>query len=101
MLVGNPVPPRALGPVGGLEEADGHLMEEITWEYDIESGIWEALNLAVNPGKRAFSPMTYAPSVGKAILFGGEITNKRADEISDETWIFDPATDEWQKVNQP
>jgi len=81
---------------GGLTEHDGGIVEETTWAYDYRTNSWEALEPSKNPGKRAFSPMAYAPSVDKAILFGGELTDKWADDISDEVWVFDPATNEWE-----
>ena len=86
---------------GGLTEADGQLVEGITWAYDYRANSWEALTPSKSPGKRAHFPMAYAPSVDKAILFGGELVSKTADEISDETWVFDPGSDEWQNVMRP
>jgi len=86
---------------GGLTEDDGQLVEETTWAYDYAANAWEALALPDNPGKRAFFPMAYAPSVGNAILFGGELTSKSADHISDEVWSFDPSINEWQEVARP
>ncbi len=71
------------------------------WAYDYHANSWQALAPSQSPGKRAHFPMAYAPSVDKAILFGGELTSKTADEISDEIWVFDPATDDWQTVSRP
>lgn len=86
---------------GGLTERDGQLVEETTWAYDYDANSWEALMPSKSPGKRAFFPMAYAPSADSAILFGGELTSKTADDISDEVWVFDPATNEWQNVMRP
>jgi hypothetical protein len=37
----------------------------------------------------------------KAILFGGDLTRKTANEVSDEVWVFDPAINEWGGVMRP
>jgi N-acetylneuraminic acid mutarotase len=94
-------PSRRLIAFGGLTEWDGQLVEETTWAYDYGANSWEALMPSKSPGKHAFFPMAYAPSVDKAILFGGELTSKDADDISDEAWVFDPTTNEWQNVTRP
>ena len=86
---------------GGLIEETGDLVEGTTWAYNVGANAWEALAPAQSPGKRAHFPLAYAPSVGKAILFGGELVNKNADEISDEVWIFDPKADEWESITKP
>jgi hypothetical protein len=86
---------------GGLTEEDGQLVEGTTWAYDYRANSWEALEPSKSPGKRAHFPMVYAPSVDKAILFGGELVSKTADEISDEAWVFDPTSNEWQNVPRP
>jgi len=86
---------------GGLTENDGQLVEGDTWAYDYRANSWQALTPSQSPGKRAHFLMSYAPSIDKAILFGGELVSKAADEISDETWVFDPTTNEWQSVMRP
>jgi hypothetical protein len=86
---------------GGLSENYTQMAEETTWAYDYRANSWGAIAPSTNVGKRAYIPMAYAPSVDKAVLFGGELTGQSADDISDETWIFDPATDEWSNVTKP
>lgn len=86
---------------GGLTELDGQMAEGNTWAYDYGANSWQALEPSRNPGAHGFFPMAYAPSVDKAIMFGGELTDKWANDISDELWIFDPATGEWEKVLKP
>jgi N-acetylneuraminic acid mutarotase len=86
---------------GGLDMRDGYLVEATTWAYDYGANSWQALTPSQSPGKRAYSLVAYAPSVDKAIFFGGELTREWANEISDEAWIFDPATDEWEQVPTP
>jgi N-acetylneuraminic acid mutarotase len=85
---------------GGLTEADGQLVEGTTWAYDYRTNSWQALAPSQSPGRRAHFPIAYAPSADKAILFGGELVSKTADEISDETWVFDPAANEWENVER-
>lgn len=86
---------------GGKTELGGQMAEETTWAYDYGTNAWEALEPSKNPGKHAFFPMTYAPSVDKAIMFGGELVDKWADEVSEEVWIFDPSTNGWQEAARP
>jgi N-acetylneuraminic acid mutarotase len=86
---------------GGLTEDDGQMVDETTWAYDYGANSWEALVPSMNPGRRAFFPVAYALSIDKAILFGGELTDKRADDIDNEVWSFDPTMDEWENVTRP
>jgi N-acetylneuraminic acid mutarotase len=86
---------------GGLAEDDGQMAEATRWAYDYQANSWEALAPSKSPGTRAFFPMAYAPQVDKAVLFGGELTDKRADDIDNEVWIFDPTTDEWENMPSP
>jgi N-acetylneuraminic acid mutarotase len=94
-------PSRRMILFGGLTELDGQMAAETTWAYDYGANSWEALDLPENPGVRAFFPMAYAPSVDKAILFGGELEDKWANVTSDEVWSFDPSTGQWEKVARP
>jgi hypothetical protein len=86
---------------GGLTEDDGQLVEGTMWAYDDADNAWQAIESSKNPGKRAFFLLAYATSVDKAILFGGEVTCKTADDISDETWVFSPAAHEWENPKKP
>ena len=45
--------------------------------------------------------MAYIPSVDIAIIFGGELVSKTADEISDEVCIFDHSIYEWESIWGP
>jgi len=90
---------------GGLTELDGRvvgpMMEETTWAYDYRANSWQALEPSENPGQRAHFLMAYAPSIERAVLFGGERENKYANQVSDEVWMFDAATNEWLQVTGP
>ena len=86
---------------GGLSERNGQLVPEITWAYDYDANAWEALASSKDPGKHAYFPMAYAPAADKFIMFGGELDSKRGDKVSDETWAFDPTTNEWENIKRP
>ena len=86
---------------GGLSENYGALADQTVWAYDYRANSWEALTPSTSPSKRAYCPMAYAPSVNKALLLGGELVSQTADEISDETWVYDLAANEWENVMKP
>lgn len=86
---------------GGLTEDDGLLVEDTIWSYDYHLNSWEAFTPKNSPGKRAHFPMAYVPFTNEAIIFGGELVSKTADEISNDAWIFDPEGNEWKVVIKP
>lgn len=60
-----------------------------TWEYDAASNIWTNVTpVGTSPSPRQFAAMTYDPTLGGMLLFGGQ-TNDAAPNInSNETWLF-------------
>ncbi|MHA1418578.1 MAG: Kelch repeat-containing protein [Candidatus Heimdallarchaeaceae archaeon] len=83
---------------GGSTHLDATGMEDETWSFDLNSGIWTQMNPAPT-GKRAFS-IAYDIESDKIVLFGGTnsttLTNYNA-----ETWVYDYNTDEWTLMPIP
>lgn len=63
-----------------------------TWAFDVDSSTWTQLNPTTRPSPRGWAALTSNPADGTLVLFGGGATREAA---TDETWIFDPATDDW------
>ena len=85
---------------GGLELStwfSGRLSDE-TWSYDYNTRTWTRLEPAVHPEKRSHHAMVYNPVADKIVLFGGELSSAYSDEVSEETWIFDPVAGEWSEA---
>jgi hypothetical protein len=64
-----------------------------TWTLDPSSGEWSRLNLSVEPGPRALSPMVYDPQNEVIILFGGD----HLDYLYSDTWVYTCASRTWQR----
>lgn len=62
------------------------------WVYDHDKKTWIELTPETVPGERYLHAMTYDSAADKIVLFGGR-PNK--DAFTDETWIYDPQTNEW------
>lgn len=66
-----------------------------TWALDVGTGEWTELDPTPAPSPRARHAMATDAESGTIVLFGG------GDGISaptNETWVFDPATDTWGQV---
>jgi N-acetylneuraminic acid mutarotase len=77
------------GGESGLEALDD------TWAYDYETNTWTELAPETHPSKRALYAAVYSTGAERIILFGG---GPSQDEYTDETWIYDPATNTWTNV---
>jgi hypothetical protein len=63
-----------------------------TWEYD---GVaWAQVTTTGNPGPRERPAMCFFPSLGKAVLFGGN----DGGSLSDQTWLYDGVAATWTQV---
>lgn len=65
-----------------------------TWSYSPSENAWKPLAVEVQPPQRANSPLAYDPVHKKLVLFGGD----RLDELTSDTWTFDPATSLWERM---
>lgn len=63
-----------------------------TWAYDVDTNGWTLLSPATSPGPRGWAALAFNPADGTLVLFGG---GPRREEATDETWVFNPATDDW------
>jgi N-acetylneuraminic acid mutarotase len=63
-----------------------------TWAYDVDTNTWTLLSPATRPGPRGWAALAFNPADSTLVLFGG---GPRREEASDETWIFNPATEDW------
>lgn len=63
-----------------------------TWAYDVDTNTWTLLSPTTSPSPRGWAAFAFNPADGTLVLFGG---GPRREEATDETWVFDPATDDW------
>lgn len=71
-----------------------------TWAYDYAADTWT--KKAPGPGLLRYSSMTYDPSAGRDILFGGYYPGRFFLPIYvDGTWSYDFANDSWTNRNPP
>jgi N-acetylneuraminic acid mutarotase len=70
-----------------------------TWAYDYNSDTWTNLEPETAPPPRYYSEMVYDPARHKMVLFGG--TSNPDSATFDDTWTYDPATNEWTEIDAP
>lgn len=111
------------GPSSGDFEF-GSAYHNDLWRYNIQTGTWTWINgsdqrdaygaygtkgtpgAANTPGSRS-NFATFAPVNGKFQIFGGVGKNANADGLLNDSWSYDPATNQWtwtsgsNQVNQP
>ncbi len=77
----------------------GSLDTDIEFEtraFDVDNNNWTNLNPAVHPYPSTWGAMAYDTESEKIVQFGGVPQN---DWASNETWIYDYATNTWTKAN--
>jgi N-acetylneuraminic acid mutarotase len=73
-----------------------------TWAYDPGVNAWTALSPAGEPPPARFGQaMTYVPSLGKVVLFGGMHWVEGAPEMLGDTWAYDPVANAWTDLAPP
>jgi hypothetical protein len=77
---------------GGVDAENGR---PGTWTFDPATTTWSKLNLSMEPGPRANSPMVYDPVNNVIVLFGGD----HLDFCYSDTWVYDCATKTWSQKN--
>lgn len=75
---------------GGAGAAEAPTDE--TWAFDTDTSTWSLLSPSMAPTSRGWASMALNPVDNTLVLFGG---GSIREEYTAETWIFDPATDEW------
>jgi N-acetylneuraminic acid mutarotase len=84
---------------GGLELShplglSGDLMGDL-WAYDAADDRWTEVSTEPAPEPRSLHRLTFDPSTGSHVVFGGEIGEAYSDNPTDEVWVFDPSEDAW------
>jgi hypothetical protein len=69
-----------------------------TFAFDLETHLWEPLTPEHSPPHVVWSAMCYDPVNDEVVLFGG---GAACDENRPGTWLFDPKTKDWRKLDQP
>jgi len=68
-----------------------------TWVFYYTNNTWLELNMVSMPSNRYWEGLVYDESAQKMILYGGR-SYGGIGEASDDTWIFDPSTNQWAQV---
>jgi len=68
-----------------------------TWVYYYGNNTWTKLNTTGSPDTRYWHGMAYDSHNHKIIVFGGRHAGAPGEAL-DDTWIFDPSTNEWVEV---
>lgn len=80
---------------GGLDAVNTSRMDD-TWEFNLETELWEKLNLDKSPSPRSDMSMYYDESLNKVFLFGGYSST---DSKLSDTWEFNIENRTWSEVN--
>ncbi len=70
-----------------------------TWAYNLTTNTWTNLNPVMFPSARKSHSMVYDTNSGKVILFGGDGSWTVSNLPLNDTWIYDPATNNWTNMN--
>lgn len=68
-----------------------------TWLFDLDSNQWQEVFPAVSPPARSDMGLAYDEENQVVVLFGGYCLDFERD-ICHDTWIFDPALNEWTEM---
>jgi len=68
-----------------------------TWIYYSGNNTWTELNTTGKPDTRYWHGMVYDSNNHKVIVFGGRHVGAPGEALED-TWIFNPLTNEWMEV---
>lgn len=76
----------------------GELLDEDafgdTWAYEYEDDAWAKLSPGTSPSPRGWHAMAYDGESDRMVMFGG---GPLRSEYDDQTWTFDPVTEEWAR----
>ncbi|MBY8987598.1 MAG: hypothetical protein KGD61_04010 [Candidatus Lokiarchaeota archaeon] len=68
-----------------------------TWVYYYENNSWSEIINVIKPDTRYWHGMVYESNNQKIIVFGGRHQGAPGEALED-TWTFDPSTNEWVEV---
>lgn len=69
-----------------------------TWLFDLDSNEWREVIPPVSPPARSDMGMAFNEKKQVVLLFGGYCLDFERDQC-DDTWSFDPATNEWMELD--
>lgn len=69
-----------------------------TWAYDIETGVWENRQPAVQPPARWGSMMVYDPKADRVLLYGGTNLFDGSTVLGD-LWAYDYESNTWTELH--
>ena len=72
-------------------------IKDDTWVYYYGNNTWVELNTTGSPDTRYWHGMAYDSHNHKVIVFGGRHTGA-PNEALEDTWVFDPSTNQWSEV---
>ena len=81
---------------GGVQ-GGGETPTDETWAYDVDTNTWTPLSPATRPSARGWAAFSFNPADSTLVLFGG---GPRREEATDETWVFNPETDDWRLASR-
>jgi hypothetical protein len=81
---------------GAFDEWDHTLAD--TWAFDPATNTWAELAPASAPSPRGWHDMAYETETGLIVLFGG---GPARGAFTDETWLYDPAANNWSEWSSP
>ena len=85
---------------GGQTPLEGgrSVLQGDTWAYDYVTNTWTHLAPVLAPGPRAWHAMAHDADSGMIVLFGG---GTKSELWLADTWIYDPAANDWSTVSGP
>ena len=69
-----------------------------TWTYTCDGDVWVSMNPSPSPSIRASPGLAYDSTNQKVILFGGQSKESDVYISLGDTWIYNPATNEWTET---
>ena len=68
-----------------------------TWLFDVAALQWRRIETEDGPSARAGSVAVFDEAAGVFVMFGGAEEPPAAELPLAETWVFDPATEQWSQ----
>jgi N-acetylneuraminic acid mutarotase len=72
-------------------------IKDDTWVYYYGNNSWSEIIITIKPDTRYWHGMVYDPYNQKMAIFGGRHQGAPGEAL-DDTWNFDPLTNEWMEV---
>jgi hypothetical protein len=68
-----------------------------TWTHNFNTNTWIRLAPTKTPPAMGIHAMEYSPDADRIVVFGGEVNKLYSNQILNETWIYDPISNKWEK----